>query len=206
MALALLVGIPLGIVAALRRNSLIDRLMMFISMIGQAVPSYVLAVLFILLFSVQWRALPTSGWGTLEQAVMPVLALTLGPIAGFARYMRNSLISVLQEDYVRTAYAKGGTTRKVILRHALRNSLIPLITVAGPQFAFLMVGSVWIESMFNIPGMGKLFAQAAPTRDYPLVIASTGFFALLIMLMNLLVDIGYGFLDPRIRTGYSASR
>ena len=120
--------------------------------------------------------------------------------------MRNSLIGVLREDYVRTGYAKGGTTQRVVWRHALRNSLIPLITVAGPQFAFLMVGSVWIETMFNIPGLGKLFASAAPTRDYPLVIASTGFFALLIMTMNLLVDIGYAFLDPRIRAGYGARR
>jgi len=206
MGLALLIGIPLGILAALHRNSFIDRFVMFISMIGQAVPSYVLAVLFILLFSVQLRVLPTSGWGQPAQLVMPVLALGLGPIAGYARYMRNSLIGVLREDYVRTGYAKGGTTRRVIMRHALRNSMIPLITVAGPQFAFMMNGTVWIETMFNIPGLGKLFASAAPTRDYPLVIASTGFFAILIMIMNLLVDIGYAFLDPRIRAGYATGR
>lgn len=202
MALALAIGVPLGIVAALRRNTLVDRLMMLISMVGSAIPSYVLAVLFLLLFAVHWKVLPTSGWGQPKQMILPVLSLALGPIAGFARFMRSSLIGVLREDYIRTGYAKGGSTRQIILHHALRNSLIPLVTVAGPHFAFLMVGSVWIESMFNIPGLGSLFATAAPTRDYPLVIASSAFFALLIMVINLLVDLGYTLLDPRIRAGY----
>jgi len=206
MAVALLVGVPLGVVSALYRNSLLDRLMMFISMLGRAIPSYVLAVVFILVFAVKLGIVPTVGWGEPRHLVLPVLSLAIGPIAGFARYMRNSLIHVLTEDYVRTAYAKGGTARMVVLRHALRNSLIPLITVAGPQFAFLMVGSVWIETMCNIPGLAQLFSAAAPTRDYPLVIAATGFFAVLVMAMNLLVDIGYAFLDPRIKAGYAASR
>jgi peptide/nickel transport system permease protein len=150
--------------------------------------------------------LPTSGWDDPRSLVLPVFSLALGPIAGFARYMRNSLIGVLREDYIRTGYAKGGSTWQVIFSHAFRNSLIPLITVAGPQFAFLMVGTVWIESMFNIPGLGSLFATAAPMRDYPLIIASSAFFALLIMVINLLVDVSYAYLDPRIRAGYAAHR
>jgi peptide/nickel transport system permease protein len=206
MALALVVGVPLGIISALNRNSLLDRLMMFVSMLGRTIPSYVLAVVFILVFAVKLGILPTVGWGEPRQIVLPVLSLSLGPIAGFARYMRNSLIHVLTEDYIRTGYAKGGTEHKKLLPNTKRNSLIPLITVAGPQFAFLMVGSVWIETMFNIPGLGQLFSSAAPTRDYPLVIASTGFFAVLVMSMNLLVDLGYSLLDPRIKAGYATNR
>jgi peptide/nickel transport system permease protein len=204
IGVALLVGVPLGILAALKQGTWIDRLAMFVSMIGQTIPSYVLAVVFILFFSVRWHMLPTSGWGSAKQAVLPVMALALGPIAGFARYMRGALIDALREDYVRTAYAKGGNLRHVLFRHALRNSLIPLITISGPQFAFLMVGSVWIETMFNIPGLGRLFATALPTRDYPLVVSSVFFFAVLIMIVNLLVDIAYGVLDPRIRASYGA--
>ena len=206
MALALLIGVPLGIVAALRQGSVVDRGAMFVSMIGEAIPSYVLAVVLILFLAVRWPIFPTAGYGRPEQLVLPAVALALGPIAGFARYMRSALIHSLQEDYVRTAHAKGLNLRRVVLRHAIPNSLIPLITVSGPQFAFLMVGSVWIEVMFNIPGLGRLFATAVPTRDYPLVAASTLFFALLIMIMNLLVDIAYGVLDPRIRAGFAARR
>jgi len=206
MAVALLVGVPMGIIAALRRNSWIDRLTMLLSMVGSAIPSYVLAVLAILIFAVELHLLPTSGWGSPKTLVLPVLSLALGPISGFARYMRNSLIGVLREDYIRTGYAKGGSTWQVIFSHAFRNSLIPLVTVAGPQFAFLMVGTVWIESMFNIPGLGSLFGSAAQVRDYPLVIASSAFFALLIMVINLLVDISYMYLDPRIRAAYESHR
>jgi peptide/nickel transport system permease protein len=130
---------------------------------------------------------------------MPVLALALGPIASIARYARASLVTTLNQDYIRTAYAKGGHDRAVIVGHALRNSLIPLVTILGPTLSGLMVGSVLIESIFRIPGLGSYFTFAASTRDYPLLMTSTMFYAAVIMLMNLLVDISYGFLDPRIR-------
>jgi peptide/nickel transport system permease protein len=204
--LSLLIGIPLGIVAGLREGSLIDRVAMFISMIGQTIPSYVIASLLILVFAVQFRWIPTSGWGKPVHLIMPVLSLALGPIAGYARYMRSALVAALKEDYVRTAYAKGGTHWRVLFGHAFRNSLIPLITVAGPTFAFLMSGAVWIEVLFNIPGLGRIFASAAPTRDFPLVLASTFFFGIFIMFVNLMVDIAYAILDPRIRVGYASGR
>lgn len=206
MFLALLIGIPLGILAALYRNTWIDRVTMFISMLGICIPSYVIALLAIVLFSVMLQLLPTSGWGSWYHVILPVLAMVFQPVASIARYVRASLVKELDEDYIRTVYAKGGDRNRVIFRHALRNSLIPLLTISGPQFAFLMVSTVFIETIFNIPGLGKLFGAAAGSRDYPMIITSTLFFGFLIMLMNLLVDVGYALIDPRIRLSYQQKR
>lgn len=206
MFLALLVGIPMGILAAVYRNTWIDRATMFISMLGICIPSYVIALLAIVLFAVTLQWFPTSGWGSWYHLVLPVLAMVFQPVASIARYVRASLAKELNEDYVRTVYAKGGDRNQAIFRHALRNSLIPLLTISGPQFAFLMVSTAFIESVFNIPGMGKLFVAAAGSRDYPMIITSTLFFGFLIMVMNLLVDIGYAMIDPRIRLSYQRRR
>ncbi|HEX3043206.1 MAG TPA: ABC transporter permease [Bacillota bacterium] len=198
--LAILFGIPLGILAALKRNTWLDYGATFTAMIGQVIPSYVIAVLFVVLFSVFLGWLPTSGWGSFNQMILPVIALALGPMAVIARFMRVSLLDTLNQDYIRTAYAKGGTDRTVIMKHALRNSLIPIVTVIGPTLAFILAGSaVFIENIFRVPGIGQLFIEAAGKRDYPLLVTSTFVLALTIMLMNLLVDIVYAILDPRIK-------
>jgi peptide/nickel transport system permease protein len=198
--LAILIGIPLGILAALKRNTWLDFGATFVAMTGQVIPSYVIAVLLIILFSVTLGWLPTSGWGTLKQMILPVFSLALGPMATIARFMRVSLLDTLNQDYIRTAYAKGGTERTVIIKHALRNSLIPIITVIGPTLAFILAGSaVFIENIFRVPGIGQLFINAAGFRDYPLLITSTFVLALTVMIINLVVDIIYALLDPRIK-------
>jgi len=172
---------------------------MFVSMIGSIIPGYLIGIVMIIIFSVYLRVLPTSGWGTPKQMIMPVIAVGLGPMAVIARFTRSSLLDTLSQDYIRTAYAKGGTEREVIMRHAFRNSLIPVVTVIGPQLAFLFTGTVWIENLFRVPGLGQLFVNAAAQRDYPLLVTSTFILSLSVMLMNLLVDIIYLFLDPRIK-------
>ena len=199
VALSIIIAVPLGILAAVKQNTIWDYLSMFLSMIGNSIPAYVLAVFLILLFSLKLHWLPTAGWTEPKHVIMPVLALGLGSVGGIARYMRTSMVEALRQDYIAAAWAKGGSFTKVVLGHALRNSLIPLITVVGPQLARLMVGTVFIESMFRVPGLGSYFTLAANTRDYPLLMTSSVFFAFVIMAMNLVVDLMYGFLDPRIR-------
>lgn len=200
IALAILIGIPLGILAAIKRNTWLDYTATLIAMIGQVIPSYVIAVLMIILFSVTLAWLPTSGWGTPSQMVLPVISVALGPMAMIARFMRVSLLDTLNQDYIRTVYAKGGTDRAAIMKHALRNSLIPIVTVIGPTLAFILAGStVFVENIFRVPGIGQLFINAATFRDYPLLVTSTFVLSLTIMLMNLLVDLVYAMLDPRIK-------
>lgn len=199
VGLAVVVGVPLGIVAALKRNTWIDYLTMFLSMLGQVIPAYVIAVFLMFLFSRWLRWLPTQGWGEPKHLVMPVIALAMGPIGIIARYIRSSLLDALKQDYIRTAWAKGGNYLRVVVGHALRNSLIPLITVLGPQLGALMIGTVFVEGIFRIPGLGTFFAGAAQSRDYPMLVTSTLFYAAILMLMNLAVDIAYRFLNPRIQ-------
>lgn len=204
IGLALLVGVPLGVLAGFRRNTWIDYVVTGFSMIGQVVPVYVLAIILILIFAGQvWNILPGGGWATPfpkpSQLVLPVLTLALGPIAGIARFTRNQVAETMSQEFIRTARSKGVPERLVILRHALRNSLIPVVTTTAPQIAFALVGSVWIENIFRIPGIGQLFASALAARDYPLMITSTVVLALGVMLASLLADILYSILDPRIR-------
>ena len=199
ICLAIVVGIPLGVAAALKRNTVIDYTAMTISMVGQVVPPFVIAVVFVYIFSINFNLLPTSGWDGPRCMILPVVVLSLMSIPSIARFMRSSLLDTLRQDYIRTAYAKGGTDRAVIIGHALKNSLIPIVTILGPQIAFLLVGAVWIEVLFRIPGMGQLFVNAAMQRDYPLLITSTYILALMVMAMNFIVDIVYALLDPRIK-------
>jgi peptide/nickel transport system permease protein len=206
VGLALLVGIPLGVMAGFRRNTWIDYVVTGFSMIGQVVPVYVLAVILVLVFAGKvWNILPGGGWSTPfpkpSQLVLPVLTLALGPIAGIARFTRNQVAETLSQEFIRTARAKGVPESGVIMRHALRNSLIPVVTTTAPQIAFALVGSVWIENIFRIPGIGQLFATGLGARDYPLVITSAVVLALGVMLANLLADIIYSLLDPRIKLG-----
>lgn len=204
IGLALIVGIPLGVIAGFRRNTWIDYIVTGFSMIGQVVPVYVLAIVLILIFAGQvWNILPNGGWATpmptVKQLILPVLTLALGPIAGIARFTRNQVAETMSQEFIRTARSKGISERLVIMRHALRNSLIPVVTTTAPQIAYALVGSVWIENIFRIPGIGQLFATALGARDYPLVITSTVILALGVMLANLLADILYSILDPRIK-------
>jgi peptide/nickel transport system permease protein len=204
IGLALLVGIPLGVIAGFRRNTWIDYVVTGFSMIGQVVPVYVLAIILILIFAGQvWNILPGGGWATPwpkpQQLILPVLTLALGPIAGIARFTRNQVAETMSQEFIRTARSKGLPERLVILRHALRNSLIPVVTTTAPQIAYALVGSVWIENIFRIPGIGQLFASALGARDYPLMITSVVVLALGVMLANLLADIIYTILDPRIK-------
>ncbi|HEU4329376.1 MAG TPA: ABC transporter permease [Roseiflexaceae bacterium] len=203
IALALLVGIPLGVIAGFRRNTWIDYVVTVVSMGGQIIPVYVLAIVLMLLFAGQvWNILPGGGWSNPvkpRELVLPVITLALGPIAGIARFTRNQVAETMSQEFIRTARSKGVAEHVVILRHALRNSLIPVVTTTAPQIAYALVGSVWIENIFRIPGIGQLFANALGARDYPLMITSTVVLALGVMLASLLADILYSVLDPRIK-------
>ncbi|MFC6161229.1 ABC transporter permease [Kribbella jiaozuonensis] len=200
VVLALLIAVPVGVFAALRQNSKADHGTMFVVTLGHALPSYLSAAFMILLFSATLKLLPSGGWNGPKDLILPVLALSLGPAAVLARYVRSSMLETLREEYVTAAIAKGGPRRTVIVRHALRNSLIPLVTVAGPLLAALMTGTVFVEALLRIPGLGLYFANAAASRDMPLLMGTALFFALILMVTNLVVDLIYRFLDPRIRT------
>lgn len=200
VVLALLIAVPVGVFAALRQNTKTDHGTMFLVTLGHALPSYLSAAFMILLFSATLKWLPSGGWNGPKDLILPVLALSLGPAAVLARYVRSSMLETLREEYVTAALAKGGPRRTVIVRHALRNSLIPLVTVAGPLLAALMTGTVFVEALLRIPGLGLYFANAAASRDMPLLMGTAMFFALILMVTNLAVDLIYGLLDPRIRT------
>lgn len=201
MLLALLVGCGAGIVAALRQNRASDHAVMTLAMTGMSIPVFVIAPLLILLFAVTLGWLPAGGWdsGGLRDMVLPVTALALPQIAIIARLMRGSMIEVLNANYIRTARAKGLTMRMVILRHALRPALMPVMSYLGPAAAGVITGSVVIEQIFGIPGIGRYFVQAALNRDYTLVMGVVVFYGTLIILFNFVVDLLYGVLDPRVR-------
>lgn len=195
----LLLAVPIGSIAALRKGRLADNGTMFVLTLLQALPGYLFALLLVLIFSVWLQVLPLSGWDSPANIVIPVIALAAYPTALLARYVRTSMLESLREEYVVAALAKGGKPSTVVVRHVLRNSLIPLVTAVGPIFASLTIGTVFVEVLLGIPGIGRLFTVAARTRDMPLLMGTTLVFALILMIVNLLVDITYGLLDPRIR-------
>jgi oligopeptide transport system permease protein len=199
IAFAILLGIPLGIVAALRQNSWVDYVSLFIATIGASVPGFVMAMIMIITLSVGLKLLPTGGWGTWQGAVMPAIALGLHPAAVLARITRASMIEAIRQDYVRTARAKGLAESVILIRHTLKNALIPVVTVIGPVTAGLLAGSFIIESIFAVPGVGRFYIQAIFARDYGLMMGTTLFYATVIAFANLWVDILYAFIDPRIR-------
>lgn len=198
MVVALGISVPIGIISAVRRGSALDMASMFAALFGLSMPHFWLGIMFILLFSLKLGWLPTSGRGTLAQLIMPALALGLSLMAMFARLTRSVMLEVLSLDYVRTARAKGLKERIVIGKHALKNALIPLVTVAGMQFGFLIGGTVIIETVFAWPGAGRLVVQAIFNRDYPLVQACVFILALIFVTINFLVDMLYVYLDPQI--------
>jgi oligopeptide transport system permease protein len=192
-------GVSAGIVAAVKRDSIFDRLSIFAASLGIALPSFVLAALFIWLVSYRLQLLPPALWESWRNMVLPALALGLGPAAYLARLTRSSMLEVLGKDYVRTARAKGLSGAVVILKHGLRNSLGPVVTVVGPLTAMLVTGSFIVEKIFSIPGMGRFFITAVTNRDYPLIMGVTIVYTVLIVLMNIVVDLLYTVLDPRVR-------
>lgn len=201
MLLALLLGSAFGIMAALRQNGVVDYGVMTLAMLGISIPNYVFAPLAILLFAVTLGWLPAGGWngGAVANMILPVLALAAPQIAYISRLMRGSMIEVLHSSYIRTARAKGLSERVVILRHALRPALLPVLSYLGPASAGIITGSVVIEQIFGIPGIGRYFVTAALNRDYTVVMGVVIFYGVLVILFNFLVDLLYGVLDPRTR-------
>jgi oligopeptide transport system permease protein len=199
--LALAIGISVGSVAALKQNSRWDYASMALAMLGISIPNFVLGPLLVLIFSLTLYWLPPSRWAGFpsRSVILPVLTLSAISMAYIARLTRAGMLEVLRSDYIRTARAKGLTESQVVVRHALRGGLMPVVSYTGPALAFLLTGTVVVERIFALPGLGNYFIQASLNRDEPLVIGIVAFIAIALLTMNLLVDIAYAFLDPRIR-------
>jgi ABC-type dipeptide/oligopeptide/nickel transport system permease component len=198
--LAMGTGLILGTIAAIRQNTWIDYVVTTIATLGLTVPNFVVAIWLILIFAVKLRWLPVGGWGDdWRQWIMPVIALGLGPMGVTARYTRSSLVDVIGADYIRTARAKGLGERMVLMRHAFKNALIPIITVLGPRIPDLITGTIFVETMFRVPGLGKFFVTSVTQRDYPMIMAVMLLIAAVWGLVYLLTDLLYTVIDPRIR-------
>jgi ABC-type dipeptide/oligopeptide/nickel transport system permease component len=202
MLFAIVVGVPLGILAALKQNSVFDYTAMGLANLGFAVPSFLVATLLIYFFALKYKdvtGLPTNGWNGPSSWVLPTIALGIFPMTYFARLVRGSMLETLQQDYIRTAKAKGLRWRVVVAKHVLRNSLIPAVTATGPLLGYLITGSFIVETIFGIPGIGRYYVSAVTGRDYSVVMGITVLLSVIIIVANLVVDITYGFLDPRTR-------
>jgi oligopeptide transport system permease protein len=199
--LALLIGIPIGSFAALKQNTRWDYSSMAFTMLGISIPNFVLGPILVLIFSLTLYWLPPSRWDGFfsRNMILPVITLSAVYMSYIARLTRAGMLEVLRSDYIRTARAKGLSEKNVVIRHALRGGLMPVISYTGPALAFLLTGTVVVEKIFALPGLGNYFIQASLNRDEPLVIGIVAFIAITLLLMNLLVDIAYAFLDPRVR-------
>lgn len=198
MVFAITLGITAGIVSAVARDSLFDFSFMVMATLGIAIPNFVLASLAIVLLVFTWQVFPAAGWGELRQVVLPALCLG-APFAGYiARLTRTGMLEVLGLDYIRTAYAKGLSHRRVVLRHALRGALLPVVSYLGPATAGILTGSLVLEQIFALPGMGSHFIEAATQRDYTLAMGVVLVYTVLLFVMNTLVDLSYGVIDPRV--------
>ncbi len=200
LILAVVIGIPLGCIAAYNRGRWIDGFLRVLTTVGVAVPTFVLAALLLVTFAVKLQWLPTlsSSLTSFKSYIMPVISLSFYYTCYVAKLTRTSMLDAINQDYIRTARAKGVTTRSLIIKHALRNSLIPVITYLGPVMAGIITGSFVVESTFSIPGLGKYYVQSVLTRDYPVIMATTVVLSALVIFMNLVVDIAYKIVDPRI--------
>ena len=196
-ALAVVVGVVLGAVAALRRNTLVDKFIMVLTTAFISMPSFIMGTFLLLLLSVQLGWFPPNG-STSAGLVLPVITLSLSPMANITRLTRSSMLDVLGQDYIRTARAKGVSGRKIIFGHALKNSLIPVLTYVGPMLAFIVTGSMVVEQIFAVPGIGRQFVSSITNRDYTMIMGTTIVLASLIVIMNLVTDILYKVVDPRI--------
>ncbi|MBQ9057886.1 MAG: ABC transporter permease [Atopobiaceae bacterium] len=197
LVIATVTGIILGAVAALRRNSIIDKIIMVLTTAFVSMPSFIMGTLLLILFAIHLKVLPANG-ATEGGLILPVITLSLYPMAYITRLTRSSMLDVLGQDYIRTAKAKGVSERNIIIKHALKNSLIPVITYFGPELAYIVTGSLVVEQIFAVPGVGRYFVSSITGRDYPLIMGTTIVLASLIVVMNLLSDIMYKIVDPRI--------
>ncbi len=199
LAIGLPIGIALGVIAALRRGTLTESAISLISIIGITVPVFILAAVFQYFFAVKLGILPTSGWGGFKFTVLPTMAMMFGPIATYSRYMKSNTLEVLSQDYILTAEAKGVSRMGIIFKHVIRNAILPVITLLGPQIAAVFTGSFVVEQIFSIPGLGYYFVTAIQNSDYNMIIGTTVFYSAIFIVGQLLVDILYGVVDPRIR-------
>lgn len=199
LVIAILLGVPAGVIAAVNRGKPIDSLILAVSFANYALPSFVTGIGLIMIFSFTLHWLPSGSSGTWQHLLMPVTAMALGAAAGFARYTRSAMLDVLGQDYLRTARGKGLGPGSTILKHALRNAGVPVLTMIGLQLGTLVGGSVIIETVFSWPGLGRLLAEAATGRDFPVVQMGVLLISTTVVLSNLIIDIAYGALDPRIR-------
>lgn len=199
--LGVVIGVPVGILAAVKQYSIFDNIVMSLAMLGMSVPAFVLALLMILLFSVKLQWLPPSGFSTVQQMILPIIALGMQPMAICARMTRSSMLEVIRQDYIRTVRAKGQTELKIV-GHALKNAVLPILTTIGLQFGALIGGAFVTETIFLIPGLGRLLVTAVTNRDYPLVLGGVLVVAMVVALTNLLIDIAYAFVDPRVRAEF----
>jgi ABC-type dipeptide/oligopeptide/nickel transport system permease component len=209
IAWGLVIGLPAGIVSALRPNSVFDYASMLFSNVGFALPNFLVATLLIYYVALEWELVPTNGWPESfwdfndKRLILPSFALGLFFMAYVARLVRGTMLETMQQDYVRTAKAKGLRWRRVVIRHVLRNSLIPVVTAVGPLIGLVITGTFVIETIFSIPGIGRYFVDAVAARDYSVVMGITVLAAIVVIIANLVVDILYGFLDPRTREARS---
>lgn len=199
MLLAVVFSIPLGIIAALNRNSIVDYISSFLAVLGQSMPNYWLGFLLVYLLAIKLHLLPTSGGPGLRFVILPAFTIAFNLMALITRMTRSTMLEVLGENYVRTARAKGLTEYSVVIGHALRNAILPIVTIVALQFGYILGGAVVVETIFAWPGLGLLTIQAIYNRDYPLVQAAVMFLTLSFVVINLLVDVSYQFIDPRIR-------
>ena len=206
MLLQIFIGTPLGIIAATHRNGIADRICMFIAMLGVSVPAFWLALMMVVVFSVKLGWLPAFGVGSFKYYIMPCLANCLAGVATQARQTRSSMLEVIRSDYVTTAKAKGLSEREVLLKHALPNALIPIITIVGNGMGMMLGGTVVIENVFSIPGIGSYMTSAINSRDYPIVMGGVLLLGLIFSLIMLLVDVVYAFVDPRIKAQYEGKK
>lgn len=199
LLLAVSVGISLGVLSALKQNQWQDHLAIILATLGFSVPSFVLAALLQYIFSYKLGWVLPAMWGTWQQAILPAISLAALPTATITRLMRSNMLEVLQEDYIRTARAKGLKNRVIIYRHAIRNALMPIITYLGPMVAGIFTGSFVVEQIFAIPGLGRYFVNSVFNRDYTVIMGLTIFYSIFLMTMNLLVDLSYAIIDPRVK-------
>lgn len=200
MVIAVLFGVTLGLIGAVRHNSWVDYLSSFLAIIGISTPSYVIASVLVLILASELHLVPTSGWNGIgsTKIVIPAIALAFYPAAVLARYTRASMLDVLTADYIRTARAKGLRSTAVIIRHGVRNALLPVLTVAGVVLADVITGSFYVETIYSVPGLGRYFVDSITRRDYPVILGTVLLFGAVISVMNLIVDLLYPLLDPRI--------
>lgn len=201
-----LIGVPIGIISAIKHYTWVDTLLVSVGMLGVSLPNFWVALMLIIIFSQNLGWLPATGVGSLSNWIMPAIAVGIGPSCTMMRTTRSSVLDCVRQDYVRTARAKGQKERTVVIHHVLRNALIPVVTVSGIQFGALLGGAVVIESIFSLPGIGKLIVDNIATRDYPIVIGGVLLIAVAFSLVNLAVDILYTVIDPRIKTQFESKK